>query len=318
MVSTHNIADATRDIWYTYSHVRCPRSQYEKSSLTTESLAGHGCDYAPASRDSVLSANLASTTGAALVLFNDLFQSIDHDASASEIDSKKDVLNLAAEIFSRSSEITSESLRAVVEQGSKIMTGLFRAEESRRVGRAAQALLAASGGVSLDPEDEAEVETFADVLQRISRSLNTQTAPHRGTPPPTRNIPTATTLRVPPLFPPLPPTAVSSALLATEHIPTASSFDFNNPWPFPSSNSGADDLSLSFFQDLSGPLDGEALEFWNPYGQVQASATPFQLPAQGAVPVQGGWTGQEGAIEGAQVGGGAQMSSLLDQLGGGW
>lgn len=263
------------------------------------------------------------SAGAALVLFNDLFQSIDHDASASEIDSKKDVLNLAAEIFSRSSEITSESLRVVVQQGAKIMSGLFRAEESRRVGRAAQTLLAASGGAPFDTEDDGEVETFADVLQRISRSLNTQTAPHRGTPPPTRNIPTAATQRAPPLFPPLPATSLSTTLPSLSAV-EPNAFDFNaNPWPFPSTTSGADDLSLSFFQelDLSVPtmdLGGESLEPWQMYGQGGMTSGAGVLPQQQQqMAVDGAW-GQQEARDGAGGGGGAQLSSLLDQLGGGW
>ncbi|GAA6027400.1 hypothetical protein JCM8097_007831 [Rhodosporidiobolus ruineniae] len=153
VVSTHNIREAVADIPYTYSHV----------------------------------------LGAALVLFNDLFQAIDHDLSAPEIDSKLSTLHLAQEIFSCTP--TSPALAHVVSQGHRILTGLFREEERRRTTRAARALvLASSGGIGVegaaDGLEEDEQETFAEVLHRIARSLNADSAPHRGTPPPTRNIPT--------------------------------------------------------------------------------------------------------------------------------
>ncbi|GAA5861032.1 hypothetical protein JCM8547_008014 [Rhodosporidiobolus lusitaniae] len=150
VVSTHNIRKAVADVPYTYSHV----------------------------------------LGAALVLFNDLFQAIDHDLSAPEIDSKLSTLHLALEIFS--SVPTSPALLNVVQQGHRILSGLFREEERRRTARAARALLLAStGGVIGEggAGEEDEQETFAEVLQRIARSLNADSAPHRGTPPPTRNIP---------------------------------------------------------------------------------------------------------------------------------
>ncbi|BGP15860.1 hypothetical protein JCM10213v2_003849 [Rhodosporidiobolus nylandii] len=147
VVSTHNIREAVADIPYTYSHV----------------------------------------LGAALVLFNDLFQAIDSDLSAPEISSKISTLHLALEIFSSSP--SSPALLHVVKQGYRILSGLFREEERRRESRAARALLLASaGGATVDLQEE-EPETFAAVLQRIARSLNADSAPHRGTPPPTRNIP---------------------------------------------------------------------------------------------------------------------------------
>ena len=90
-------------------------------------------------------------------LVDSLFQAIDRDLSAAEIDAQRETLNLAAEIFSRSAQIISPSLKAVVEQGHKIIDGLFRAEESRRVGRVARTLLAAATG--FDGEEEEEVET---------------------------------------------------------------------------------------------------------------------------------------------------------------
>ncbi|BGP39812.1 hypothetical protein JCM10449v2_003763 [Rhodotorula kratochvilovae] len=152
VVSTHNIREAVADVPYTYSHV----------------------------------------FGAALVLFNDLFQAIDHDGSATEIDSKVETLQLALEIFT--SKPSSAALAHTVQQAHRILLGLFREEERRRQARAAKALMRASAGdaaVAESSEDQDEQETFADVLHRIARSLDADSAPHRGTPPPTRNLPSA-------------------------------------------------------------------------------------------------------------------------------
>lgn len=275
--------------------------------------------------------------GAALVLFNDLFQSIDSDASASEIESKKDTLNLAAEIFARSAEITSPALQAVVEQGSKIITGLFRAEESRRTSRAAQHLLSASGGTPFAAEEPTEVESFAAVLQRISRSLNPEQRPHRGTPPPTRNIPSASNLNraaQTALMPPLPsstslgqPSAGGLSGLA----PQPDAFE----WPFPNDSAPTDALSLSFFQelDLSVPTVGaDGFDAWTgdeqyssaaAFASLAPSLNPTAAYAAPTIPgvgpsgsVGGEWMGPDGPR--GDAGGGAQLSSLLDQLGGGW
>ncbi|GAA5914952.1 hypothetical protein JCM8208_000782 [Rhodotorula glutinis] len=154
VVSTHNIREAVADVPYTYSHV----------------------------------------FGAALVLFNDLFQAIDHDGSATEIDSKVETLQLALEIFT--SKPSSAALSHTVQQAHKILSGLFREEERRRQARAAKALMrAAAGQAGQDPDglDDAvdDQGTFADVLHRIARSLDADSAPHRGTPPPTRNLPSS-------------------------------------------------------------------------------------------------------------------------------
>ncbi|KAK4702031.1 hypothetical protein P7C70_g4194, partial [Phenoliferia sp. Uapishka_3] len=188
--------------------------------------------------------------GAALVLFADLFHAIDSDLSAAEIDAKRSTLVLAAQTFAQSDEIASPSLKSVVQQGGKILEGLFRAEESRRDGRAARVLLLAGGAI-----EDGDEETFAEVLQRISRSLSTNTEPHRGTPPPTRGIPSASTFRMP-AYPPFPN---STQLLDESALST---------WPFPSLPTEATDaLSLDFFQDLGGNDD-----FWS--NNVSA---PWQL-----------------------------------------
>ncbi|GAA5940469.1 hypothetical protein JCM1841_001026 [Sporobolomyces salmonicolor] len=225
VVSTHNIREAVSDVPYTYSHV----------------------------------------LGAALVLFNDLFQAIDNDLSAPEIDSKIDTLQLALEIFS--SKPSSRALGLVVQQGQSILSGLFREEERRRTARAARALMLASAGGVNDgtaAEEDDETDTFAEVLQRIARCLNSDSAPHRGTPPPTRNIPSKasaarfTSATFPPSAPstlppfdelslPPPSTAAgagSSLSSSSLHLPDPQT------WPFPRPANTLDDLSLQFFHEL--------------------------------------------------------------------
>lgn len=126
-----------------------------------------------------------------LTLSCSLFQAIDHDGSAIEIDSKVDTLQLALEIFT--SKPSSPALAHTVQQAHKILSGLFREEERRRQARAAKALLRAAAGPAAqgDEEEEDDQGTFADVLHRIARSLDADSAPHRGTPPPTRNLPSS-------------------------------------------------------------------------------------------------------------------------------
>ncbi|GAA5911475.1 uncharacterized protein JCM6883_005771 [Sporobolomyces salmoneus] len=253
VVSTHNIREAVLDVPYTFSHC----------------------------------------LGASLVLFNDLFQAIDHDLSAPEIDSKIDTLQLALEIFS--SKPTSPSLGAVVQQGQRILAGLFREEERRRTARAARALmLASTGGVEDTPnrDDEEETETFAEVLQRIARNLNTDSAPHRGTPPPTRNIPSKasaarfTSATFPPAAPStLPPFDEQSVPTDSSNLPLEGGLSTGDPstgyserdpststrydgysndaqtWPFPRPPTAVDPLSLQFFHELDVGLPLTHLNF---------------------------------------------------------
>lgn len=241
---------------------------------------------------------LQTELSANLVCFRiSLFQAIDHDLSAPEIDSKIDTLQLALEIFS--SKPTSPSLGAVVQQGQRILAGLFREEERRRTARAARALmLASSGGVDEmgNGEEEEETETFAEVLQRIARNLNTDSAPHRGTPPPTRNIPSkASAARfssatfppaAPSTLPPFDEQSVPSGATNFLHstlegattgdssgtgggLPRTESatagYDYSNSdaqtWPFPRPPNVVDPLSLQFFHELDVGLPLNHLHF---------------------------------------------------------
>ncbi|KAI5474464.1 Zn(2)-C6 fungal-type transcription factor [Pseudohyphozyma bogoriensis] len=106
-----------------------------------------------------------ATLGSAIVIFMDLFHTIDTDMSESAIKEKKDVLLKASILFN--TEVASPALRAVVEQGRRILSGLFAAEDKRRTTRVAHAM---AGGGASGPE----VESFAHILQRISQEVSLQ------------------------------------------------------------------------------------------------------------------------------------------------
>lgn len=119
---------------------------------------------------------------ATLVLFNDLFHTIDVDeGNASDIEEKTATLKLASQMFARGEEVTSTNLRKIVDQGFRVITGLFSALEKRQNAH----LLLALGG----ERAEADVESFAAVLDRLGHSLATYER-HEGTPPPSRRMPT--------------------------------------------------------------------------------------------------------------------------------
>jgi len=264
-----------------------------------------------------------------------LFQAIDHDLSAPEIDSKIDTLQLALEIFS--STPTSPSLGAVVKQGQRILSGLFREEERRRTGRAARALmLASSGGVDElgVGEEEEETETFAEVLQRIARNLNSDSAPHRGTPPPTRNIPSKasaarfTSATFPPSAPSsLPPFDELSVPTSDPPFqnqvpdlsnvqgsldggrPVQSGYDYHQDaqtWPFPRPSSAVDPLSLQFFHELDVGLPLPNLDFSLGSG---SNMDGTHMVADAASYWGAGSRAAEFAAEGGGVAGGDQATN---------
>lgn len=88
-------------------------------------------------------------------------------------------MQLAAKLFSRGAELSSTGLRGVVEQGSKVISGLFLALDKRR----SVNLLLSLGG----ERRETDFESFAEILNRLAHSLSTYER-HEGTPPPSRRM----------------------------------------------------------------------------------------------------------------------------------
>lgn len=243
-----------------------------------------------------------------------LFQAIDIGLSTSEIDAKRDTLVLAAQTFSNSSAIRSPTLREVVERGSKILEGLFRAEEARRDRRAAHMLLSAGGTTEGVPEDGTE-ETFAEVLQRISRSLSSHTERHQGTPPPTRNIlskAASSSFRLPTAFSStFPPPPRNGGVAGGPDGNGVEQDTLLSPWPFPPLPvENSNELSLQFFQDTLG---GAGEEFWANGSAEFLGASSLQGLEGERMGMTGGWE----EMQRYEVGG---SGGLLDQFGGvaGW
>ncbi|ORY80238.1 hypothetical protein BCR35DRAFT_304422 [Leucosporidium creatinivorum] len=168
--------------------------------------------------------------GATIVLFADLFHSIDKDASEHVIECKKNVLVKAYDIFSRHSQISAPGLRVIVQQGRRIMSGLFMAEEKRRATRAACTL---SNNTPAQP-----VESFAQVLQHISREIEVSAAQDLPLPTPS----------------PAPSSTLNSAPLFTFPIPSA--FlppPANDPISQEIFGGSGDTFTSQFFRDLGLP-----------------------------------------------------------------
>ncbi|GAA5875564.1 hypothetical protein JCM1840_003262 [Sporobolomyces johnsonii] len=279
------------------------------------------------------------TLGAATALFADLFDAIDHDLPEREIEKKKEVLVLAFEIFGRHDDIVSPQLRHVVQTGSKILSGLFLAEEKRRVSRAASALVGGKSG------KDSSVESFAAVLQRLTEELDLARPPPLLTPvsPPSQALDPAPLSAgeravnghasdplAPHLLPPPPNDLLSSAFDQPGPPSLGNPFDLT----FLSAGStvpgsggvsgaagGAGSLSTEFWKDglgfgsQGGPM---AFDFWSA-GQPGVTVPEYGSGGEGAF---GGWpmaAGAEGSADGAGAAGGAESNrlaanALLDQL----
>ncbi|GAA5864390.1 hypothetical protein JCM3774_002775 [Rhodotorula dairenensis] len=103
------------------------------------------------------------TLASSIVLMMDIFHAIDHDRPESEIKEKREVLSKARVIFD--SQVATPALTVVVDEGRKILAGLLVEEERRRTTKAAHDMAAAP----LPP-----LETFSQVLKRISREVAAQ------------------------------------------------------------------------------------------------------------------------------------------------
>ncbi|BGO93972.1 hypothetical protein NBRC10512_005221 [Rhodotorula toruloides] len=245
---------------------------------------------------------------AAICLFVDLFQAIDQGLPEKEIEQKKEVLVLAFEVFGQHDEISSPALRHVVRTGSKILSGLFMAEEKRRVTRAANALV---GG---NRKDDSPPESLAAVLQRLTKELDLA-----GTASP---LPSSTSI-------PLPsatlPQATSNAGLAPPAAPAPSGmfaieqpFLGWNPDPTYAPNVGTDAfMSSEFFRDvgLSAGLETGAFLPSDPNLYGGGGASTSAGTANGAIPfswpfaTETGTPGVGGADQGKMA-----ASALMDQL----
>ncbi|GAA6016750.1 hypothetical protein JCM10207_003240 [Rhodosporidiobolus poonsookiae] len=180
------------------------------------------------------------TLASSIVLMMDIFHGIDHDAPEEAIKEKRDILLKARTIFD--TQVATPALTAVVEEGRKILAALFIEEERRRTTRAAHTMASAP---------PPSLETFAQVLKRVSREVATQTQPNPLTLVPTAGL--ARTPLPPPSLPTMYPPFSFAQAAATAMANTPTTFHAPTPTsstPFdPSGTSGfgaAPDFS-SFF-----------------------------------------------------------------------
>lgn len=221
-----------------------------------------------------------------------------------EIEQKKEVLVLAFEVFGQHDEISSPALRHVVRTGSKILSGLFMAEEKRRVTRAANALV---GGKR---KDDSPPESLAAVLQRLTKELDL--ANLAGAPSP---LPASASLPLPSAT--LPQASANSGLAPPAAPAPSGMFAIEqpflgwNPDPTYASNASTDAfMSSEFFRDVGLSAGLEASAFIPGDGAPTLAGT-----SNGAVP----YSWPFAAETGAPGGGGADQgkmaaSALMDQL----
>lgn len=106
------------------------------------------------------------TLGAAIVLFLDLFWSVDNELPSAELVEKMRIVSMLPEIFSTSSQISNPGLRTIVNSASRIVNDLAAEVKVRQTTSVAQ---------SFSPNGHhrpAKRESFAEVLRRISRNLS--------------------------------------------------------------------------------------------------------------------------------------------------
>ncbi|GAA5946026.1 hypothetical protein JCM10213_005455 [Rhodosporidiobolus nylandii] len=283
---------------------------------------------------------------AAICLFSDLFHAIDSDRPEKEIERKKDILVLAFEVFGRFDEIQNVQLKYVVQTGLKILSGLFMAEEKRRVTRAATALV---GGAR---SNEPPPESFAAVLQRLTQEVAAQPPPTSSPAPPLpASLPPAQPFApgqcVPyagfPPFAPAGPASNSASIFSSAEQPASGvPFDF----AFPGSSEtygtseffrdvglvGSSSLGLGSFDALSGyggaagghgvPHATAVLQTEQPPPFGAGGTGMFSTPGGASNPFYAPAPGMDWTFDGGMAGDSGDTSklaatALLDQLSGG-
>ncbi|GAA6050145.1 hypothetical protein JCM3770_000423 [Rhodotorula araucariae] len=278
---------------------------------------------------------------ASICLFVDLFQSVDQDLPEPQVEKKKEVVSLATRVFAHAEQITSPSLRHIVQTGAQILSGLFAALEKRRVARAASALVPGGRAKS----DAPPLESFATVLQRLTQELDlANPPPHLSPVPPSHPHLPASSLAIPPpmSYAPsgaylAPPPGGAGASLAAAVAPSGSSVfaaegaGTGLPYDFNVLELSSDAfMSSEFFRDVGLTAPNGVLA---PFEFLQGAAMP--APAAGAhlgggsegyYPAQGlpmGWGAGGGVGGGAHTGaqgvdgardGRMAASALMDQL----
>ncbi|KAJ5805951.1 uncharacterized protein N7503_003553 [Penicillium pulvis] len=105
------------------------------------------------------------TLSSAMVLFLDLFWSIDNNLPTAEIDERTRTIYMVREIFSMYSEISNTPLRKIVESAFRIISDLISESQSRRSAKAR------SFNQANQQHPIPKPAPFSEVLRRISRNM---------------------------------------------------------------------------------------------------------------------------------------------------
>ncbi|GAA5873880.1 hypothetical protein JCM8547_008629 [Rhodosporidiobolus lusitaniae] len=185
---------------------------------------------------------------ASIVLAADLFHAIDTGASATETESKKEVLAMALEVFSEKVQegVASRHLRLIIESARRVLTGLFLEQEKRRARRVAYA---ASG------ETPADEKPFAEILQALAHQVDAASSADQ--PPPSTSQPSNGALILSPAAPQPPTPAIGNASL-------------NDPLGMMAMAGVAFDPTLPnpYNADALGPLPGLRNGLWQDMGLI--------------------------------------------------
>jgi len=280
-----------------------------------------------------------SARQASIVLAADLFHHIDNGATTAEIESKKEHLLIALEIFSEQTEkkIQSRHLQAIIGQARRILSGLFFEVEKRRARRMARVAQGRGGEpVQEEPFNDVSVPVILrtrkseltklhrQILSRIARedptapiAANQQPRPALPQQQPVPQPDLSTSQAFPPSF------ATNPATLASYSLPTpasyASSDTLNNgsSSSFPGMQPDPSQLfSNTFLSDLGLlNVDGHMLDY---YGQPPSNGSGSAGGPSPSDTVDLSFLGFSSEFNGGAVNPPDATQALFSTLTGGW
>ncbi|GAA6038341.1 hypothetical protein JCM8097_003955 [Rhodosporidiobolus ruineniae] len=237
----------------------------------------------------------SSTLASSFVVMLDVFHGLDTDAPGEEIKEKREILMKARTIFE--SQVATPALTVVVEEGRKILAALFVEEERRRTTKAAHSMASAP---------QPQLETFAQVLKRVSRTVAAQDA----------LVPLAVPQPGATPFPPssaapIPNPALAPAIAPFSFAQAAATAMANTPTHFPSPSLPTTGLHPpppgAFFGSDALPLGGVDGGVGGDWG----AGSFFNGMAESSDWLTGGFGESPGAA-------GRDESALMDQLAATW
>ncbi|GAA5839527.1 hypothetical protein JCM5353_002777 [Sporobolomyces roseus] len=256
---------------------------------------------------------------ASIVLAADLFHHIDNGATTAEIESKKEHLLIALEIFSEQTEkkIQSRHLQAIIGQARRILSGLFFEVEKRRARRMARVAQGRGG----EPVQE---EPFNDILSRIARedptapiAANQQPRPALPQQQPVPQPDLSTSQAFPPSFAPNPATLASYSLPTPASYASSDTLNNGSSSSFPGMQPDPSQLfSNTFLSDLGLlNVDGHMLDY---YGQPPSNGSGSAGGPSPSDTVDLSFLGFSSEFNGGAVNPPDATQALFSTLTGGW